>query len=105
MVHDIIDWFRIKKLIVDIAEEDRSAILFNGDKAALLGYTEIEQKIAEQVIQNTEPMSDSTKDKLKRMFRFTEGLIKFTYISEVQLVFVVFQDKRCFVVIDESALL
>lgn len=104
MGHDIIDWDRIKRLVVEIAELDGCVITFDGDKAVSLGYTKLEQVIAEQVLQCVEPIPFTTAEKLKCLFVVGGTIIRVVYISEVRLVFVTFVEKGCFIVVDEAAL-
>lgn len=104
MVHDIIDWNRIRKLVVGIAEFDLNSIIFDCDKAIELGYSLLEQQVAEQVIYNHTPLSKPTSIKLEQLFGCNGSKITFVYLYEVQLIFIVLADKKDFVVIDEAAL-
>jgi hypothetical protein len=104
MVHDIIDWNRIRKLIIQIAEFDHDSILFDCDKAIEMGYSLLEQQVAEQVIYKCTPLTKATSIRLEQLFGCNGSKIAFLYLYDVQLIFIVLADKKDFVVIDEAAI-
>ncbi len=105
MGYDFIDWNRVKKLIIDIAEADGDMIFFDTDKAIGMGYTAMERVVAEQIIQKREPVPDEVSRRLNNSFADDRVAMRAVYISEVELIFVIFPDKGCFIVINESGLI
>jgi len=105
MYKDIVSWNRVKRLVAAIAEYDNGAINFNVEKAVELGYTLLEQQIAEQVIYEIVPMKDELKNRLKQLFYWEPQFPGFVYIAEFNLVFAAFVAHQRFIVIDADALL
>jgi hypothetical protein len=97
-------WENIKAMVVTIAAYEEKGIEFDFDIATTLGYTELEQKIAQQIIQIKQPIPDVTLIKILKLLHSAPCIPKFVYLAELQLVFLVWHDSKFFTVIDETGL-
>lgn len=94
-------WENIKRMAVEIATYQDYGIEFDVFKAAALGYSEIEQSLAVQILEKQQPTPERTRLKIMSMLHMAPSIPKLLYLPEVQLVFLIWHEHKFFTVIDE----
>lgn len=97
-------WENVKAMVIEIAAYEESGIVFDFETVCAQGYTELEQKIAQQIIEIKQPIPDVTLIKILKLLHAAPSKPKFVYLAELQLVFLVWHDSKFFTVIDETGL-